>query len=481
VTLNSLLEKARRRVWTHLFLDKGALAATIGLGGTVLLLLIGTQILEWYWVAGIAIVSLGVGAYQIRRHVPSQYQIAQRIDRKLELADTLSTATYFGENPKLGYEAVCKVQRRDAEGLAASVDLHAALPLARSRYLYPAGALLLAALGLFIVRFAILGSLDLKPSLLEMAVDTFFSTPAEQARAKAPRLDLRPEAFDPAHPNEPPSPEDLTPLIPEEGKNPSDFLKGDSQEKGDTKGDSQEKGLDNKDQQGDKEGDKQADSKDSKADKQGDSKDGQDSSQNQDQRSMLDKLRDAVDNLMNKMNSKSENKNAKSDAGKQQKGQKGDKGDKGQKGDEKAERAEGEPQSDSGEQSDQNKPDDAKASDAPGQKKSDQAASGAGQNDGEKALQEAKTLEAMGKLSELLGQRSNEITGQVMIEVGNTKQQLRTAFTQQQAGHGEAGSEIHRDEIPLINQPFVERYFEEVRKGTEAPAKAAPAASKQAK
>ena len=80
----------------------------------------------------------------------------------------------------------------------------------------------------------------------------------------------------------------------------------------------------------------------------------------------------------------------------------------------------------------------------------------------------------MGKLSELIGQRANEVTGQVMIEVGNTKQSLRTAFTQQQAGHAEAGGEIHRDEVPLMYQQFVERYFEEVRKGTEGPATAAP-------
>ena len=40
----------------------------------------------------------------------------------------------------------------------------------------------------------------------------------------------------------------------------------------------------------------------------------------------------------------------------------------------------------------------------------------AGANDGDKALKDAKTLEAMGKLSELLGQRATEVSGQVMIE-----------------------------------------------------------------
>ena len=176
--LNALLDKARRRVLTQLLLDKGALAATIGLGGTVVLLLAGTQILEWYWVAALAIASLAVGVYQMRKNVPSQYQLAQRIDRRLELADTLSTATYFGANPKAGHERVCEVQRREAEGMAKGVDLQAALPASRPRYIYPAAALLLAATGLFLLRFAVLGSLDLRPSLIEMAVDTFFSTPA---------------------------------------------------------------------------------------------------------------------------------------------------------------------------------------------------------------------------------------------------------------------------------------------------------------
>ena len=77
----------------------------------------------------------------------------------------------------------------------------------------------------------------------------------------------------------------------------------------------------------------------------------------------------------------------------------------------------------------------------------------------------------MGKVSELLGQRSQSLTGEVMVEVGQTQQQLKTALTQQKAGHTDAGGEIHRDQVPLAYQTFVERYFQEVRKGTEPAAK----------
>jgi hypothetical protein len=70
----------------------------------------------------------------------------------------------------------------------------------------------------------------------------------------------------------------------------------------------------------------------------------------------------------------------------------------------------------------------------------------------------------MGKISEVLGKRSATVTGEMMIEVDTTKQTLKTPWADRQAGHTEAGGEIHRDEVPLIFQPFVERYFEEIRK-----------------
>ena len=79
----------------------------------------------------------------------------------------------------------------------------------------------------------------------------------------------------------------------------------------------------------------------------------------------------------------------------------------------------------------------------------------------------------MGKISEIIGKRSQNVTGEVMVEVGSTKQQLKTPWAQKQATHVEAGSEIHRDEVPLMYQQFVEQYFEEIRKGTESGAKPA--------
>jgi hypothetical protein len=65
------------------------------MAGAILLLLTGNQILNWYWIALLVVGAIGVGVYRMRSRIPSAYTLAQRIDRRLHLADALSTATYF--------------------------------------------------------------------------------------------------------------------------------------------------------------------------------------------------------------------------------------------------------------------------------------------------------------------------------------------------------------------------------------------------
>jgi hypothetical protein len=117
-----------------------------------------------------------------------------------------------------------------------------------------------------------------------------------------------------------------------------------------------------------------------------------------------------------------------------------------------------------------------KSSNAPGRRgregeneASREGRSGIGREEGSKELREAEQLAAMDKISELIGRRSQTLTGEVMVEVTSGKQQLRTAYSQQPAAHAEAGGEINRDEIPLAYHSYVERYFEQVRKLAEEP------------
>ena len=472
--LSDLLERARRRLFGQLVLDKGALALLIGMGGAILLLLAGTQILDWYWPVLLVAVSLAVGIYRLRKSLPSFYKLAQQIDRRLGLADSLSTAFHFAVHPEPGREAVSECQRRDAELVAQRVDVREALPPSRSRYLLPAAALALVAFGLFAVRYAVTGSLSLEPSLLKIAYDSFFGPPPQQlAKNQAKRLNMVQDPFDPGKPEAESTatdqqPEDLLntkdasdaadPTGDDNAKEAADKKEGDQnggdadkqgQDKGDKDGKQSDKGSkDGKDKEG-KEGGNQ--------DKQGN---------NPSEGGVLDKIKDALANMLNKMkpsSSQQPQQNAKN-----QPNDKGDKGQKSAKQDNQNQGAESNP--DSTESGDQ-KSDDAKSSDQPGKPSSQESASGAGSKDGDKAAKDAKALEAMGQISEILGKRSATLTGEVMVEVGSTKQTLKTPWADKQAAHTESGGEIHRDEVPLVFQPFVERYFEEIRKTPPAAAK----------
>jgi hypothetical protein len=144
--------------------------------------------------------------------------------------------------------------------------------------------------------------------------------------------------------------------------------------------------------------------------------------------------------------------------------------ERGQKGSDRAgRRAEGSPNGDA--QGDEQGEGAEKAESGPGKQggqNAEQAAkqgqSGIGRGDGSKAIRDAEQLAAMGKISEIIGKRSQNLTGEVMVEVASGKQELRTAYSQQPAKHTDSGGEIHRDEIPLAYQRYVQQYFDAVRK-----------------
>ncbi len=492
--LRRLLELARKREFANLALDKGALAVTIVMGGVAVLLLAGTDILNWYWLALLAMVSLGAGGYLLRKSLSSRYVLAQLIDRKLKLKDAISTAFYFSEHPEPGKAALCESQFREAETVAAQVDIKLALPLTRSRYLAPAAALAAIAFGLFAVRYLVTGSLDLKASLVQAVYDDFFGNKTAEARNQLP-----PRAkFDPQIGNtnqeDPPSLEaDRQPeeLLDSESSpdaaNPSDDNSKTASENGSKKqGDSSggDKGKEDPSGKGNEAKD-QADAKDQQSSdgKNGDAKQGGKQggkpSANQKSESVLDKMKDALSSLMDKMKQEA-SEGSKGDQSSPQNNpsdQKQDQGDKGQKSkDEKSQaaangdqsqQAEGKQASESG--------NDKKASDKTA---SQDSKNGIGSQDGDKAIKEAEQLKAEGKISEILGKRSAAVSGEVMVEVGSGKQQLKTPWAQNQANHSNAGGEIHRDEIPLTEQQFIERYFEEVHKSA-SPAPADPSQEKK--
>jgi hypothetical protein len=466
MALATLLKKARRRVLWQLVGDKVALALTIAMGGVVALLVAGADLLAWYWPAVLALAGLGAGLYQLRGGIPSAYRVAQRVDRRLQLADVLSTAFHFLQHPDPQRAAVCDHQRRSAEETAATVDVRQALPYTRSRYLAPAAALAMVALALFWARYTVSGSLDLSRSLIALAAESFFPEPSEIASSQVKKGNLEPQPFDPGSPNrasdsDEPLPESLMEDPQESGEGPKTSGKDPA-------------GAEAKQDQGNKDGESgdrpppEQEGSESPADN---SKDGKEGNSKNDS-GMLDKLRDALANLLNR-NRPEQRQGQNSQKSQSQKSQDADKQDQNP-GDANSTEA--------GQKQDQNA---RQQSDSKGGESSDkmpqEAASSQGDKVGDKTIRNAEALEAMGKISELLGKRSATVQGEMMVEVGQTKQQLKTQWSSREAGHSGAGGEIHRDEVPLMYQPYVEQYFEEIRKGPEGGARAKAGAAKRAK
>ena len=472
----------------HLALDRSSVAAAVAMCAVIVLLLAGTELLDWWWAVAVALVSLGVALFRLGRRVPSRYVLAQRIDRQLKLADALSTATYFARPEAKGDEAVRERQRRDAEHVARSVDLHTALPLRRPRWLYPAFGLAAVAVGLFALRYGVTGTLSLQPSLVKIAFESIFAPNPVMAKSHGPKANLKGDPQDPTTGDSTTTSNDQPPDSVLDTVDTPDVNNSDASDQSKDKATTQQN-QENGDQQADGEkGDKsdqnatdsagqdnqdKGDSKDSNGQPKQDGKQG---NSNQESSSLMDKLRDAVANMMNKMRMP---QNGQQSAQNKQQGQQDSKQGQNQKSDSSQSQSANADQQSEGEQQADNGSKNQNGDQRGAQKGADKNASqdsksGIGSEDGDKSTKLAEQLAAMGKITEIFGKRSANLQGEVMVEVGSSKQQLKTPWAQKQAQHSEAGSEIHRDEVPLMYQQFVEQYFEEIRKTPDSSKSATP-------
>lgn len=484
--LVELIRRARRRRLSNLLLAQVVEAACLAEGGFILLLVAGSQALDWRWLGLLLGTGAAFSATRLRRRIPAPYSVAQEIDRRLELHDTVSTAFFFGETGgRKVSEDVVRAQRAQAEALAARIGPAEAAPYAAPRSLYAMAALGLFATGLFGVRYGIRHSLDLRPPLVSLVFDAFRPPSAEQARRKKDPKDNR---FD-----------DLLKQMGLSLDSEGEKVAADQQAAvtGTVSGDKLPKGvtplsIPSKEQAdrstGQSEDGDSDDSSGSSTPLSPPNRSGADqksaanrqSSETPENNSLLDKFRDAMNNLLSRLKTQPKGDDARqtasaqqgrAEAGQQKKGAgpRGDLSEGKQRGEgagkeegQGKEEGEGAPKGDRG-------PGKRSGGDTE-QQAAKEGKSGIGKEDGAKELRAAEQLAAMGKISEILGKRSQELTGEMMVEVNAGKQQaLRTEYSRQEASHAEAGGEIHRDEIPLALQNYVRQYFEQVHKPGPAP------------
>ena len=494
--LSDLIRRGQRRQVRHLLVQEASFAAALALGGAILLLVTGTQILDWYWPVLLFAVSLAVGAYRARGKVLSAYQVAQSLDDRLGFHDALSTAYYFGEHPDRSDapRELIEQQRLSAENLARSADVRHGLPFLAPRTFYVNAGLVLLVAGMFGLRYGINRTLDLRPSLVRISFDGFLGSSHEVAEAKKIRQQ-RPfdqdghrdqgKAVDPWESKAgdlDPAPDSALQTIETPEVNNAD---GNADAKTKATGQAPEPQGDDPLESGEKGQSSQA-GNDAPSDanaspdggsqsaKQSGQKDSNQSSNSGENSSLAEKMRDALANLMAKLKMQPKSGEGKQGSSSKQNGSQSAQNQK-QNQDPNGSSSSQQQQADAAANSDSQAPQqaqngaqqsaqgksDSHSSDRPN---SPDGKSGVGKQDGDKTAREAAQLAAMGKISEIIGKRAASVTGEVMVEVASGKQQLKTQYSDRKAAHTEAGGEINRDEVPLAYQQYVQQYFEEIRK-----------------
>jgi hypothetical protein len=473
-----LVETAARR---HLYLsalEHSALALGAVLTGVILLLLLGTQILNWPWLVLLAAAGLTLAFVRIRRGLLSEYRIAQLVDHRLRSHDVLSTAWFLlRERPALP-DAFARSQIQTAERLVPGVEPRSLFPLVWRRSWTFVCALAAVAFGLFALRYLVTQSLDFRASLLPVPAFSPVVALERLERLLAPHHTGTPDADQLAKLNLPETglPRDHESPSHQSGKSVA------SQQPGQRAGDKQSAASGRADSKGDaraRNGDapspsSQSRDKNGSAEQTNRSSDGNKSSPS----SLSDRMRDALSGLMEKMRSQSNNSGNREQGGQQasnqnnggdtrnpqaaENGQTSQTNSQGANREQNAQAA-GQPQA-----MEKAAPQSASAAQG-GSKKGSDSQSGIGRQDGEKTLREAEQLRAMGKLDEIIGKRSAALTGDMKLETRSSQQQLQTQYSGRIGHHTDSGGLIEHEDVPLALQNYVRTYMEQVHKQANEP------------
>ncbi len=170
----SFLQRARRRFLWNEVIAQFALGAALLMGGAVLLLIIGTGILDWRILVALCLTGLAVAIYRTLNRIPTEYKIAVLVDEHAGLHDALSTAYFFSDTTRAAKvsASVQEAQFHYAEALIPTVNLESAIPFRIPRALYAMGVLFLIASGLFAVRYGTAKTLDWRAPISQLIIES---------------------------------------------------------------------------------------------------------------------------------------------------------------------------------------------------------------------------------------------------------------------------------------------------------------------
>jgi len=459
--------RAKSRVKRQLVLRNALFGAALALLGPAALLLLGSERFP-LWAAALALGPAAAWVYwRVRSQSPSDYQVAQTLDRRWDAADQVSTAYYFSGSDHAG--AALAGQLVLAERAAAGHDVVDALPYRWSREATAAAGMLGLAVLLLGVR-ALQGpgfSLDqpLAP-LPELGAETVVEAlppqtppPGEQAPELLPATTEEASELAERSPDEDPS-EAADPLAAAADSDEA-YLPPEVE------------GLSLEDQDGDPldfEGQEGVDSGESEAGE-GEDAAGEDAAQppepSDESQDLLDRLADAFKDMLEDLSMDAPEGGEPGES--ESEGESGDPSEAGaESGEPSAEgaeeageqpgaemeggaAAEGEAQEAEGSQGGED-------SSEPGEAGGEASASGTAE--GEKSLaQQAEAEAALDALEEFYQQRAEQMSGEIMVETRTSSGSGREASSAAPMERSDRGGIVSRDEIPAEYRTFIESYF----------------------
>ncbi|HEY7303081.1 MAG TPA: hypothetical protein VH601_03130 [Bryobacteraceae bacterium] len=488
----SLIRSACRRRTRMLALEDLGLASAAVLAGFILMLVLGTQVLHWYWLLLLSISGLGIAGYRVYARRLSSYRVAQLLDARLHLSDSLSTAWFLLTQDQVGHDGAACFQIAKAEQIAASVDPARVFGLRGGRPWALAGALAAVALGLFAVRYLITSNLSLQRAIIPLQIGEVLERIENRIAAPNQRKpELEADRRQDASPAQPAQQYNQQAKITGQQKLEADNVEDKTGQTGAKRAETQNAGDPNRPlipgTNGQKESSAlgharpdtqsgQATSKDKSSQQVAGSKENPGSNQ-QDSQALMDKMKDALSSLMAKLHPNVTGQNPSQDnqrlspdksSGDQMSAARDQNGNAQQSPrDQEAyqkQNAEGRAQGQTIEKTQTSQNQD--SGESP-DKKSASAHSGIGHTNGGKDIKDAEQLKAMGKLAEIIGKRSASLTGDMTVETSSTNQQLKTQYTGRVGRHTDLGGEVNRDEIPVIYRDYVREYMQLVHKQAE--------------
>ena len=480
--IEALVEACHARVTAQLHLREGFLALAVSIGGLCGLLFLGTRYFPLPLAALVGCLGLWAAWRRVRHTLPSRYAVAQSADLRAGLSDALATAFHFRGRAGSGPKRAIRAQRRAAADSIREVRPDQLFPPVPQQTRKAAAVLLGVATVLVCLRVGVQEDVSFEPPLASILLSALFGdalAPSGQRGLQAaaledvesgmpplldsvfdPRDQLAPDAAPselpdelseepPAGPQDPPQVEGLIPIAMDEqvGSAPEEDLQAGADGQSAESPDGPQGSLPSELEDWDDEA-----------------------------QSLLDKLKQAFENMLETLDLSSDDFSEPDSAGDPSGGPSDQASAEGGATDSEASELDpsgqsadasmegGQPGAEAGESASAGS---TSGEDSSGDSSSGENASASGTSDGDKTLAEARQLEVLGSLEELYMERAEDMSGEVTVETRLAEQSASVPYSQQDAPRGEGPGAVSRDEIPAAYRTYVQNYFEALRRNSQ--------------